>query len=81
MRSRGPSKQRLWLGAGRYLCCGGRRYTDADAHCHANCQSHRDSIANSYAATDANTQSGAIGKAAPNASAEAIKFAEPRLFL
>jgi len=80
MRSRGPSKQRLWLGAGRYLCCGGRRHTDADANCYsdsdryANCQPHCNSIGNGYATTDANTQVGAIRKAAPDASAEAIDF-------
>ena len=33
MRNSRPSKQRLWLGTGRYPCCGRRRYTDADAHC------------------------------------------------
>lgn len=85
MRSRGPSKQRLWLGTGRHLCCGGR-YTDADAHSHgdgdrhgdsdrhANGQPHCNSIGNSYATTDANAQVGAIRKAAPHASAEAIEF-------
>ena len=78
MRSRGPSKQRLWLGAGRHLCCGGRRYANPDAHCysdsdrHANC--HRNRIGNGYAATDPNTQVGAIAKAAPDASAQAIEF-------
>ena len=80
MRSRGSSKQRLWLGSGRYLCCGGRGFTDADAHCysdsdrHANGQPYCNSIGNCHAATDANAQVGAIGKAAPHASAEAIEF-------
>ena len=80
MRSRGPSKQRLWLGAGRYSCCGGRRYTNADAHCysdsdrHANCQSHRDGNGDGYAATNANAPIRANGKAASHASAEAIEF-------
>src|SRR6266480_2330564 len=75
MRSRGPSKQRLWLGAGRYLCRGGRRYTDADAHC----QSDGDSNGDGYAATNANTQAGANAKAASHASAEAIGFAAPKI--
>ena len=66
MRHCRPSKQRLWLGARRYLCSGGRRYTDADTHCN--------SIGNGHAATDANTQVGAIGKAASHASAAAIEF-------
>ena len=79
MRSRGPSKQRLWLGPGRCFCCCGRRH--ADAHCyshgdrHANSQSHCDSNGDGYAATYANTQVGANGKAASHASAEAIDFA------
>ena len=86
MRNRGPSKQCVWVGSCGYSCCGGRRYTDTDAHCysdgdgHANSQSHRDSIGNGHAATDANTQSGAISKAAPHASAQAIVFTEPRVF-
>ena len=85
MRSRGPSKQRLWLGPGRCFCCCGRRHTDADAHCHsdgdrhANCQSHCDSNGDGYAATNANTQAGANAKAASHASAEAIGFAAPKI--
>jgi hypothetical protein len=91
--SRSP-KQRVWMGPGRYLCCSGRRYTNADAYCysdsdcHANGQRHRycdsdrhgnrqpycNSIGNCHAATDANAQVGAIRKAAPHASAEAIEF-------
>jgi hypothetical protein len=88
------------LGAGRHLCCSGRRYTytyahgysnsdrdingqpyrysDSDRHSnghsdsdhHANCQPY----GNRHAATDANAQVGAIRKAAPNASAEAVEF-------
>jgi hypothetical protein len=73
------------LGSGRHPCCCGRRHANADTYCYSDgdrhAQCHRNRIGNGYAATDANTQSGAIGKAAPNASAEAIKFAEPRLFL
>ena len=78
MRSPGPSKQRLWLGAGRHLCCSGRRYTNADTHCysdsdrHAHCHCNR--IGNCYAATDANPQIRANGKAASHASAAAIEF-------
>jgi hypothetical protein len=68
------------LGTGRYFRRGRRRYTDADAHCysngdrHANGQPHCNSIGNRHAATDANPQVGAISKAAPHASAEAIEF-------
>jgi hypothetical protein len=92
------------LGAGRHPCCGGRRYTHADAHCqpdsdrhsnghrhcysdgdchangqrdsdrHGNGQPYCNSIGNRHAATDANAQVGAIRKAAPHASAEAIDF-------
>ena len=40
----GPSKQRLWLGSRRHPCCGGRRYTDADAYCYGD----SDRYANSY---------------------------------
>lgn len=84
MRNRGPSKQRLWLGSCRYPCCGGRRYTDANAHCysdgdpHANSQPHCNSIGNGHAATDANTQVRTIRKAAADASAQAIDFALPK---
>ena len=78
MRSRGPSKQRLWLGAGRHPCCGGRRYANPNAHCYSDSDSYADShrygIGNRHAATDANAQSGAITKAAPNAFAQAIEF-------
>jgi hypothetical protein len=69
------------LGSGRYFRRGGRRrYANADAHCYSdshrygNGQPHGNSIGHSHAATDANTQSGAISKAAPNPSAEAIEF-------
>jgi hypothetical protein len=82
------------LGPGRHLCCRGRRYTNADAHCyshsdrhshsqpycysdsdrHGNGQPYCNSIGNCHAATDANAQVGAIAKAAPHASAEAIDF-------
>jgi len=71
------------LGSGRYLCCGGRGYTHADANCHsdgdrhANSQPHCNSIGNGDAATDANTPVGAIGKAASHAFAQALDFSLP----
>ena len=78
MRSRGPSKQRLWLGSGRYPCCGGRRHTDADAHCYSDSDptptASPTATATAHAATDANTEGGAISKAAPHASAQALDF-------
>ena len=79
MRRRRPSKQCLWLGSCRYPCCGGRRYTDADAHCysdgdrHANSQPHCNSFGNGHATADANTQVGPIGKAASHASAASVE--------
>ena len=85
MRRRGSTKQRLWLGSGRYLCRGGRGNTNTDAYCysdgdrHANCQPHRNSIANGYAATNANAQVWANGKAASHASSQALDFALPRI--
>ena len=81
MRYRGPSKQRLWLGSSRYLGCGGRRHTDADAHCysdsdrHANGQPHCNINSHGHAPPDANTEVGAISKAAAHASAAALDFA------
>ena len=60
MRNRWPSEQCLWLGSGRHLCCGGN--TDANAYCYSN----------SHAASVANTQAGANGKAAPDAFAQAV---------
>jgi hypothetical protein len=85
MRRRRPSKQRLRLGSGRYLCCGRRRYTDTDAD--ANCYSDGDRYANSQphcngngdAATDANTEVGAIAKAASHAFAQALDFSLPKI--
>ena len=65
MRRRRPSKQRLRLGSGRYLCCGGR-LPDADTHGY--CDGDGD------AATDANTEVGAIAKAASHAFAQALVF-------
>jgi hypothetical protein len=68
------------LGSGRYLCCGRRRYTDADANCysdgdrHANSQPHCNSIGNGDAAADANTEVGAVAKAASHASTQAVVF-------
>ena len=82
MRHCGSSKQRLWLGPGRYLRCGWRRHAHADAHCysdgdrHANCQPYCYGYGYCYlhAATDANTQIGAISKTASHASAKALDF-------
>ena len=101
MRNRRPSKQRVWLGAGRHPCCGGRRYTNPNAHCYSdsdrysngqrdchadgdrygNGQPHGNSIDNSHAATDANPQSDAISKAAPNAFAQALALPSRQNFL
>jgi hypothetical protein len=87
MRNRRPSKQRLWLGSCRYPCCGGRRYTDADANCdsdgdrNSNSQPHCDSIGNGHAATDANTQIGAIAKAASHASPQILDLALPKILV
>jgi hypothetical protein len=73
------------LGSGRYLCCGRRRHTDADANCHsdsdrhANSQPHCNSIGNGDAATDANTEVGAIAKAASHAFAQALDFSLPKI--
>jgi len=67
------------LGPCRYPCCGGRRYTDTDADWysngdpHANSQPHCNSIGNGHAATDANTQVGAVRKATPHAFAAPIE--------
>lgn len=60
-------------------------YTDSD--CHTNSQRHgysdsdrhSNGVGNRDAATDANTEVGAIRKAAPYASAEAIDFTRPKI--
>jgi hypothetical protein len=49
-------------------------HTDGDSDRYGNGQPNGNSIDNSHAATDANTEVGAIRKAAPHASAEAIDF-------
>jgi len=46
----------------------------SDSGRHANSEPHCHSIGNGYAATDANPQAGAVSKAAPHASAQAIEF-------
>ena len=82
MRHCGPSKQRVWLGSGRYSCCGGRRDANTDAHCysdgdrHANCQSHcySNCNCNGHAATNANTAIGTITQAASHASSQALEL-------
>ena len=91
MRHCRPSKQRVWLGSGRHLCGGGRRrytntnanadcYSDSDRHANGQPYCHSIGNGNAHAATDANTQSGAISKAASHASAAAIDLPEPRVF-
>jgi hypothetical protein len=72
------------MGPGRYISGCDRRITHANAYSdgysyrhsngHRNCYSHSDRHGNCHAATDANAQVGAIRKAAPDASAEAIEF-------
>ena len=52
-------------------------YSDSDRH--ANGQPYCNGVGNRHAATDANTQSGAIRKAAPHASAEAIDFTRRKI--
>ncbi len=51
-----------------YCDCDSDRHADSQPHCHCY------SIGNSHTATDANTQSGAISKAASHTSAEAVEF-------
>ena len=80
MRQRGTAQQRLWLGSGRYLCCGRRRHTDADANCHsdsdryANGQPHCNSIGNGDAATDANTEVWVDTEASSHTAAQTIEI-------
>ena len=68
-----------------------QRHGYSDSDCHANGQRHGYSdsdrygqpycngVGNRHAATDANTEVGAIRKAAPHASAEAIDFTRRKL--
>jgi len=58
------------LGSRRHPCCRRRRYTDADAYRY----SHGDRHANSDAATDGDSQVGAITKTASHTFAEALKI-------
>ena len=87
MRRCGSAKQCIRLGPSRYLCCSGRRYTDAHAYCychgycHGYCQPYCHSIGNGHAATDANTQGGAIGKTASNAFPAAVEIASWQILL
>ena len=46
---------------------------------HANCQPHGNSNGDGYAATNANAQVDASGKAAPHASSQALDFALPEI--
>jgi len=66
------------LGPDRYLRCGRRNYTVADADTHGYCDCDCDcdgyGYGDHYAATDANTQVGAVAKGASHASAEAVVF-------
>src|SRR3954466_6913047 len=82
----GSAKQRVRLGPSRYFCCGfRRRYTDANAHGYAdsdrdgngnsNPYCHCHSIGHPHPATDVDSESRAISKAAPLASAKAVEFA------
>ena len=88
MRSRGPSKQRLWMGAGRHLCCSGRKYTYADAHGYSDSYRHSNSYRHCYSNSDhhANCQpySNSIGNrhaaTDANAEVEAIAKAPPHAF-
>jgi hypothetical protein len=77
MRRRRPSKQRLWLGSGRYLCCGGR-LPDADTHGYSDCDRHANgnsiSISNDHTPANANTQVGTVAKAASHTSAQALVY-------
>jgi hypothetical protein len=58
----------------RHSHSNGQRHCYSDSDCHANRQRHCNSIGNGHAATDANAQVGAIRKATPHASAEAVEF-------
>ena len=77
MRHRGPSKQRVWLGSGRYSCCGGRRdantHTDSDTHYYSDRDpnAYGESHANAYphSATHADTKGGTLTQGASHASA------------
>ena len=83
----GTSKQRLWLGPGRYRCCGRNaaydrrrilRHQTATPYGRQRLQHQLPAPLQQHrqlhAATDANTQIGANGQAASHASAQAIEF-------
>jgi hypothetical protein len=78
----GSAKQRVRVGPSRHLCCGGRRYTDANAHGYSDSDRHGNSnpychchgIGHPHAATDVDSESHANSKAAPIASAKAVDF-------
>ncbi len=72
--------RRRYTDANAHCHSDGDRYSNGQRHGYSNTnrygngQPHGNSIGNSHAATDANTQSGAISKAASHACAEAIDF-------
>ena len=70
MRRRRPSKQRLRLGSDRYLCCGRRRYTDADTHRYCD----GDPICNGDAYCYPGTEVYSFAKGASYASTQAVVF-------
>ena len=74
MRRRRSPKQRVRLGPDRYLCCGRRNYTVADADTHGYTDGYTHGDGDRHAATDANTQVGTIAKGASHASAQALVF-------
>ena len=92
MRHRGPSKQRLWLGSRRHLCCGRRGHTNADAHCHSDVNSYSYSYSYSYGNSNSNSNSnchshGNCNRIAdshtatnPNPQSRAISKAAPHAF-
>ena len=64
----------------------GHGHRQPDCHCYGDCHGdtqphgHSIAIANGHGETDANTQNGAIGKAAPNACASAVEISSRQNF-
>ena len=72
----GSSKQRLWLGAGRYFRRGGRRrYTDANAHCYSDSDRYSDGQSYCYADGDSHADSDRHANGQPTATASATRHA------